>query len=107
MKKKKASDNTKTKKLDNSFKMLELLKIHGRLKAPELAEMLGLNNKRSIYYYKETLELLGYKIETYGGYDGGYELIEPEKLSETELDFIAEKIENPLLMRKIERINNR
>lgn len=107
IKKKKAYDKTKTKKLDNSLKMLELLKTHGKLKAPELAEMLGLNNKRSIYYYKQTLELLGHKIETSGGYNGGYELIEPEKLSETELDFIAEKIENPLLMRKIERINNR
>ena len=66
MKEKKTYDQTKTKKLERSLKMLELLKKHGRLKAPQLVEMLGLNNKRSVYYYKKTLELLGYKIETFG-----------------------------------------
>jgi len=107
MEKKKIYDNTKTKKLEKAMKMLEILKKEGRKKAPELAERLGLNNKRSIYYYKRTLELLGHKIETYGGYDGGYELIEPERLSDKELDFIAEKINNEKLMKKIERINKR
>jgi predicted DNA-binding transcriptional regulator YafY len=107
MKKKKYYDNTKTKKLENALKMLKILKEEGRKKAPELAERLGLNNKRSIYYYKKTLEILGHKIETYGGYDGGYELVEPERLSESELDFIAEKINNEKLMKKIERINKR
>jgi predicted DNA-binding transcriptional regulator YafY len=107
MKKKESYDNTKTKKLEKAMKMLEILKKEGRKKAPELAKRLGLNNKRSIYYYKKTLEILGHKIETFGGYDGGYELIEPERLSEKELDFIAEKINNEKLMKKIERINKR
>jgi len=107
MKKKKAYDNTKTKKLERALKMLEILKTEGRKKAPELAKRLGLNNSRSIYYYKKTLELLNYKIETYGGYDGGYELVEPERLTEEELDLIAEKLDNYVLMKKIERINKR
>ena len=107
MENKKAYDNTKTKKLEKSLKMLEILKNEGRKKAPELAKRLGLNNKRSIYYYKKTLEILGHTINTYGGYDGGYELVEPEKLSEKELDFIAEKLNNEKLMKKIERINKR
>jgi len=107
MKKKELYDNTKTKKLEKAMKMLKILKEEGRKKAPELANRLGLNNKRSIYYYKRTLEILGHKIETYGGYDGGYELVEPERLSESELDFIAEKISNEKLIKKIERINKR
>ena len=107
MEKKQLYDNTKTKSLEKALKMLEILKQEGRKKAPELAKRLGINNKRSIYYYKRTLEILGHKIETYGGYDGGYELIEPERLSEKELDFIAEKINNEKLIKKIERINKR
>ena len=107
MEKKQLYDNTKTKSLEKALKMLEILKQEGRKKAPELAKRLGINNKRSIYYYKRTLEILGHKIETYGGYDGGYELIEPERLSESELDFIAEKIDDEKLIKKIERINKR
>jgi predicted DNA-binding transcriptional regulator YafY len=99
--------NIKNNRIINSLKMLELLKNNSRMKAREISEKIGVNNQRSIYYYKVTLEQLGYKIVTHGGYDGGYELIKPERLTEDELDYIAEKINDSSLMRKIERINKR
>lgn len=83
-------DRTKTKKMTNSVRMLELLKKHKRLKAREIAEMLGLTSTRVVYYYKNTLEMFGYNIQTTGGYTGGYELV--RKFSDDELKLIEKKL---------------
>jgi cytoplasmic iron level regulating protein YaaA (DUF328/UPF0246 family) len=104
---KKPYDNTKTKRLENSFKMLELLKKNGTMKAYEISKELGLNNTRQIYHYKRTLIYLGYNIVSYGGYMGGYEYIKKEKLTNDELEYLSEllPVNKNDLFEKIKRIN--
>ncbi|MDD5651173.1 MAG: hypothetical protein PHF86_12290 [Candidatus Nanoarchaeia archaeon] len=103
------NEYVKTKKMENCLKMLELLKRRGRMKTNEIVEALGLNSKRSVNYYKNTLIYLGYDLVSYGGYDGGIEYIQPEFIEDDELNLIAEKLgwENSSLIEKIKRINKR
>lgn len=105
---KKPFDNTKTKKLSNSFKMLDLLKKNGVMKACEIAKELGLNNNRQIYHYKRTLIYLGYNIISHGGYMGGYEYVPAEKLTNDELEYLGEilPVNKNNLFEKIKRIND-
>lgn len=104
---KKPFDNTKTKKLSNSFKMLELLKKNKIMKAHEIAKELGLNNTRQIYHYKRTLIYLGYNIISYGGYMGGYEYIPKEKLTDEEIEYLGQllPVNKNNLYEKIKKIN--
>lgn len=107
------------KTLKACLRMVALLKERGRMKAPELAKELGLNNMRSIYYYKNILKTLGYQIVTFGGYQGGYEIKKGvEKLSNDELDYLKIQLshdnfgqmklseKNKNLIQKIIEINN-
>ncbi len=99
---------TKTNKLENCFKMLQLLRTNGRMKTAELMKALEVTSKRSINYYKTTLIYLGYQIESYGGYTGGMQYVPSEKLNDNELNLIAQKLggENSALIEKIKRINS-
>lgn len=101
-------DTTKTKKLRNSLKMLELLKKNEIMKASEIAKELGLKTNRPIYYYKRTLLFLGYKIISHGGYDGGYQLVKKEKLTNDEIDYLGQllPVNQNNLYEKIKRIND-
>lgn len=107
------------KTLKACLKMVDLLRERGRMKASELSKELGLNNMRSIYYYKNILKTLGYNIVSIGGYHGGYELEkEVEKLSNDELDYLKIQLshdsfgqmklseKNKNLIQKIIEINN-
>jgi predicted DNA-binding transcriptional regulator YafY len=97
-----------TKKLENSMKMLAFLKKeNGIVKRKTIATMLGLENERSISYYKDTLKFLGYNIVSHGGYNGGYELLNKEKLNDEELTYLKEVIPKKAnnLFLKIKRIN--
>lgn len=104
-------DQTKTKKIENSMKMLEYLKEAAkegrRVKAKELMQYLGITNTRSIYYYRNTLQLLGYDIQSYGGYEGGYEYIPRELLTADDIVFLGKIIpaENIELLNKIKKLN--
>lgn len=80
------------KTLKSCMKMVDLLKERGRMKAPEIAKELGLNNMRSIYYYKNILKTLGYNIISVGGYQGGYEINLAEKLTKDDLDYLKIKL---------------
>lgn len=98
-------DTTKTKKVKNSLKMLELLKKHGRMKSYEIADKLGLKSTRQIYFYRAFLAQLGYNIKSYGGYrNGGYELVIPEILSKEDLNFLESMLDSNLY-NKIKKIN--
>jgi predicted DNA-binding transcriptional regulator YafY len=100
---------TKTNKLENCFKMLELLKQNGKMKTKNIVKELGLKSERSINYYKNTLIYMGYNIVSHGGYYGGYEYISEEKLNEDELQIIGKYLggENSSLIEKIKNINER
>lgn len=73
-----------SRKMINSFKMLDLLKSNGRMKQKELSEQLGVT-PRMINYYKTFLKVYGYNIITYGGWNGGLEYVPINKLSNDEL----------------------
>jgi predicted DNA-binding transcriptional regulator YafY len=100
---------TKTSKLENCFKMLELLKKNDKMKANELVKQLGIRSKRMINYYKTTLIYLGYNIVSYGGYDGGFKYIPHENLTDQELKIIENALgtQNCELIIKIKKINER
>lgn len=100
---------TKTRKLENCFKMLDLLRNNGKMKANDIVKALGITSKRNINYYKNTLIYLGYNVVSHGGYDGGFEYIPEEKLSEEELQVIEKCLgtKNCELIVKIRNINER
>lgn len=99
-------------KIDHNKRVLDMIRLlrkYKRLKARELADMLGLKNTRSISKYKIFVQKLGYNIQSFGGYYGGYEIIE-ERLTENELTEISlglEAIGNKSLIEKVKRVNNR
>lgn len=108
-------DNTKTQRIGNALKMLDILKAAAEedkiLSANQLKEKLGIENKgktnRKIYYYRETLELFGYNIKSYGGPDGGYKLMLPNKLTNEEINYLGQlipagKVE---ILEKIKKLN--
>lgn len=88
------------------FDMIRLLRKNGRMKANEIAKKLGLKNTRSITVYRTCIEKLGYNIKSFGGYCGGYEIIE-ERLTDEEINEIAIQIDSVELIEKIKRVNNR
>jgi hypothetical protein len=104
-------DNNKSKRIENSLKMLNLLKeakkTNKRLTAKEIMKFLKITRTRSVYYYKHTLELFGYKINSFQGYDGGYELVLPEKLSQEDIDYLGQIIPSGQiqLFEKIKQLN--
>lgn len=100
---------TKTRKLENCFKMLDLLKNNGKMKANDIVKALEITSKRNINYYKNTLIYLGYNVVSHGGYDGGFEYIPEEKLSEEELQIIEKALGDKYceLSVKVKIINER
>lgn len=88
------------------FDMIRLLRKNGRMKAKELTKALDLKNGRSVSNYKLCIEKLGYNIQSFGGYYGGYEIRE-ERLSEEEIEIIASEIKDKKLIEKIKRVNNK
>ncbi len=100
---------TKTGKLENCLKMLDLLRVNGKMKASELVKELGIKSKRNINYYKTTLIYLGYNIVSHGGYEGGFEYIPHEKLNENEFKIIESSLgaKNSKLIEKLRTINER
>ena len=105
-------DNTKTKKITNSLKMLEILKEAKkegkRLKAREIRQLLNVNRDKAIYHYRNTLENFGYRIKSYGGYDGGYELIIGDMLTDEELKFLESiiPVNKKEILEKIKNMNS-
>ena len=91
------------------FKFIGLLRQnkHRVMKMSEIAENLGLKQSsiRAVGVYKKKAEMMGYKIKTYHGYSGGYQL-EEEYLSLTELEEIKLML-SPELYNKIKKINER
>lgn len=91
---------------NNIIRMIKLLrKNQNRLMTmSEIAKNLGVK-PRVISNYKKTIVKLGYNLQSYNGYNGGYKLIE-EYLSLTELNEIKDKL-SPRLFEKIKKINER
>lgn len=91
----------------NALRLLELLKSGKRIKSNEIVEKLKIS-KRMVCYYKNTLITMGYNISSYGGYEGGYELIPPSgKLTNEELEYLEENVSNnKLLLDKIKKLND-
>jgi predicted DNA-binding transcriptional regulator YafY len=81
----------KVKPLDHNkrvFDMIGLLRKNGRMKAHELATAMGFKNTRSINKYKNQIEKMGLQVQTFGGFYGGYELVQPNRLTEYELNLV-------------------
>lgn len=96
---------SEVKVANNVYEMIRILREnrHRRMKMKELAARLG-TGIRAITYYKESITKLGYHLNTYGGYNGGYQLAE-EFLNKDELRKIESRV--PDLYEKVKRINER
>ena len=55
---------------------IDALKQFGRMKSKDLNEPLGYKTRRFAPHFKNAWELLGRKIASYGGHDGGFELLD-------------------------------
>lgn len=79
--------------MDNrAFKFLAILYENQDkyIKSHEITEKLNLKSARNIPHMIKKLNALGFTIESKGGYNGGYKLIDYEKLSFAEFDMIKE-----------------
>lgn len=92
---------------NNVYRMIDILRKNKEkpVKARQLLKILGLKNTRSIHEYKKKIEYLGYHIESFGGYHGGYSLVE-EYLTNDEIKFVKSILPEKLA-KKIIKINER
>lgn len=101
--------DTKSKRIENSIKILNLLKQHEYLSISQIKEKLNIDKgNRTIYRYIDTLKRYGYKFESIIDNKKGYKLIRPNKLTYEEMCYLgqtisAEKIE---IFKKIQILND-